>query len=270
MKWKRYFFRFFKIFLLIYIVAGAAFYFLQDKLLLHPIELAANEDYHFIEKFSQINIQYDSATSFNVVKFFPANDSLKKGVVLYFHGNKDNVKHYEPFAKNFTKKGYEVWMPDYPGFGKSTGVLNEKMMYEEAMQVYKMARIQFAKDSIIIYGKSLGTGIAAYLASRRDCKRLILETPYYNLVTLAEHFFPIYPVNWFMHYKIPQNEYIANVIAPLSIFHGTDDGIIPYSNAAKLKPLLKSSDEFITIKGGSHNDLNDFPLFHQKLDSLLK
>jgi pimeloyl-ACP methyl ester carboxylesterase len=270
MKWKKYFYRFLKFFLLIYIIVGAAFYFFQDKLLLHPTPLAANEDYHFAEKFSQINIQYDSTTSFNVVKFFPANDSLRKGVVLYFHGNKENINHYEPFAKNFTKNGYEVWMPDYPGFGKSTGTLNENIMYEEAMQVYKMARVQFAKDSIIIYGKSLGTGIAAYLASRRDCKKLILETPYYNIVSLAQHYFFMYPVEWFIHYKIPQNEFLENVISLVTIFHGTDDGIIPYSNAIKLKALLKPGDEFITIEGGSHNDLDDFPLFHQKLDSLLK
>jgi len=54
------------------------------------------------------------------------------------------------------------------------------------------------------------------------------------------------------------------------IFHGTADGVIPYSNAEKLRPFLKPGDTFITITGGSHNDLNNFPLFHQKLDSLLR
>ena len=73
-----------------------------------------------------------------------------------------------------------------------------------------------------------------------------------------------------IHYKIPSYEYLQQVIVPVTIFHGTSDGIIPYSNAQKLQPFLKPTDQFITIEGGSHNDLNDYPLYHQKLDSLLK
>jgi pimeloyl-ACP methyl ester carboxylesterase len=72
-----------------------------------------------------------------------------------------------------------------------------------------------------------------------------------------------------IHYKIPSYEYLKQVIAPVTIFHGTSDWVITYSNAQRLKPSLKPTDKFITIEGGSHNDLNDFPLFHEKLDSLL-
>jgi hypothetical protein len=65
-------------------------------------------------------------------------------------------------------------------------------------------------------------------------------------------------------------EYIPEVKAPVTIFHGTRDEIIPYRNSLKLKPLLKAGDEYIVVKKGKHNNLNDFPFFHQKLDSLLK
>jgi fermentation-respiration switch protein FrsA (DUF1100 family) len=73
-----------------------------------------------------------------------------------------------------------------------------------------------------------------------------------------------------LHYHFPTNEYLKEVTAPIIIFHGTDDGVVPYSNAKRLIPDLKQNDEFVTIDGGSHNDLNNFPIFHQKLDSLLK
>jgi len=63
---------------------------------------------------------------------------------------------------------------------------------------------------------------------------------------------------------------LEDVKVPITIFHGTNDGIIPYRCAKKLKEVLKPTDQFITIEKGSHNDLNDFPLYHQKLDSLLK
>jgi pimeloyl-ACP methyl ester carboxylesterase len=71
------------------------------------------------------------------------------------------------------------------------------------------------------------------------------------------------------HFKFPVGENLKEVKAPVTIFHGTDDETIPYKNAAKLKKDLKPGDEFITIEKGTHSNLNDFPLFHEKLDSVL-
>ncbi len=106
-------------------------------------------------------------------------------------------------AVNFTRNKYEVWMMDYPGFGKSTGKLTEQIMYDDAATLYQMARARFSKDSIIIYGKSLGTGVASQLASVKDCKRLILETPYYSIEALMKHYAFIYPVSLMAKYHFP-------------------------------------------------------------------
>ncbi len=157
-----------------------------------------------------------------------------------------------------------------PGFGKSTGKFAEQELYAYALQLYKLARTKYKTENIIIYGRSLGTCIASELASVRDCKYLVLETPCYSMTSLAAHYFPIYPVKQMLHYHFPTNEYLKNVAAPIIIFHGTDDGVVPYSNSEKLKSVIKPADEFITIDGGSHNNLNDYPIFHQKLDSLLR
>jgi pimeloyl-ACP methyl ester carboxylesterase len=170
----------------------------------------------------------------------------------------------------FTEQGYEVWMPDYPGYGKSTGKITEEKLYSYSLQLYKLASKRFASDSIIVFGKSMGSGLATYLASNAACKRVILETPYYSLSSVAQHFFPIYPMELMTKVKIPSWEYLKQVSEPVSILHGTDDMIVPYSNAEKLKPYLKPADEFITIDNGSHNDLREFPLFNVKIDSLLK
>jgi uncharacterized protein len=196
-------------------------------------------------------------------------DTPAKGVVLYFHGNRKNIGWYARYAPNFTKNGYEVWMLDYPGYGKSTGKLTEALLYEYAHQLYKLARASFGADSIVLYGKSMGTGVVAELASKKNCRRLILETPYYSMQALAANYFPIYPVKRMIHYQLPTYQYVKTINAPVSILHGTSDWTIPYRNAARLKGVLKPSDEFIIIEGGSHNDLNDFALYHQKLDSLL-
>ncbi|WP_153797943.1 alpha/beta hydrolase [Foetidibacter luteolus] len=256
-----------KTLLIIYLAAGIALYFLQDKIMFHPKVLPSDYVFKFTDSFKEASIRYDSATTFHFVKFFPKDTA--KGIVIYFHGNRGSIERYRRFVNNFTKHGYEVWMMDYVGFGKSTGIPGEQMMYEEAMQIYKMARVHFTPQRIVIYGKSLGTGVATQLASRRDCRRLILETPYYSMVSVAQHYAWMYPVSLMVKCKLPTNEYLPKVTAPVTIFHGTEDDVIPYSNAVKLKTLLKPGDEFITLPGGDHRNLNSFPVMQQKLDSLL-
>ena len=262
-------FRWLKLIILLYCIIGIAFYYAQDYILFHPEPLSKNKKYQFENKYSEIDIPYNKETNLNIIQF-KTNDGVAKGVVLYFHGNRKNIGWYAKYAPGFTKNGYEVWMLEYPGFGKSTGKFAEQELYGYALQLYKLARKKYNPLNIIIYGKSLGTCIASQLASVRDCKYLILETPCYSMTSLVAHYFPIYPVNKMLHYHFPSNEYLENVTAPIIIFHGTDDGVVPYSDAKKLIPVLKHSDKFITIEGGSHNDLNNFPIFHQTLDSLLR
>lgn len=254
---------------LLYIIIGVALFYLQDFFLFHPVTLDRNYLYQFGFPFEEVNIPFNKTDTINMVKFYPA-DSVRRGVVIYFHGNMDNINRYAKFAANFTKHSYEVWMEDYPGFGKSIGIRNEKILYEQSEKIYSMAAAKFNKDQIVLFGKSFGTGIAAYLASVKECKQLILETPYYSIPDLFACYAPVYPTNSITKYKIPSYQYIQQVKVPITIFHGTDDGVIPYRSAQKLKMVLKTTDEFITIENGTHHNLNDFPLFHQKLDSLLK
>ena len=258
-----------KIFLLVYGIIGIAGYYLQDYLLLHPKKIAPNERYSFPGTFEEINWKVDEQTSFHIVQF-TVPDSLRKGVVLYFHGNQNNITRYAPFAPQFTNEGYEVWMAEYPGFGKAEGKATEDLMYQEAIQVYQLARKKYTPQQIIIYGKSIGTGVASYLASRRDCQNLILETPYYSIASLLRPLFGIYPLGSLLHFQFPTYQYLPEVAAPITILHGTRDGVIRYSNAQQLQPLLKSGDRFITIEGGSHNNLNDFPLMQQSIRQILQ
>lgn len=233
-----------------------------------PVALPEDHVYKFEQPFKEVNIPFDESSNINVIQFQSARQPVK-GVVLYFHGNRSNTGFYARFAPLFTKHGYEIWMLDYPGYGKSTGELTEQRLYDWALTMYKLARTRFSPDSIVIYGKSMGTGIAAQLASVRDCKHLLLETPYYNFPSVISQYAPIYPLNSMIKFKMPTYQYLQNVAAPVTIFHGTDDGIITYRNAKRLRPFLKEMDEFVSIRGGSHNDLSTFGIYRQKLDSIL-
>ncbi len=253
---------------IIYVLGGAALYFLQDAILFHPVTLKRDHNYNFPEPHKDISIAINKKDTINLIDF-SATDTITRGVVLYFHGNKRNISWYSKYIPYFTRHGYQVLMIDYPGFGKSTGKLTEQKLYDWALQVYKIAIKRFGADSIIIYGKSMGTGIASQLASIRDCKRLILETPYYDFPSVVSHYFPIYPVRWMLHYDFPTHAYLKNVSAPITIFQGTKDRLVTYSNAKRLTLLLKKGDEFITVKGGGHNNLYKYKEVTGKLDSIL-
>lgn len=262
-------FKWLKVITIVYVAGGLALYFLQDLILFHPVSLKRSHRYDFTIPHKDISIPLNEKDTLNLIDFFPA-DTVVRGIVLYFHGNKRNISWYAKYIPHFTRHGYEVLMIDYPGYGKSTGKLTEKKLYEWALLAYNMANKKFSADSIIIYGKSMGTGIAAQVASIRDCKKLILETPYYDFPSVISHYLPIYPVRRMLHYEIPTYQYLAKVQEPITIFQGTKDRIITYSNAKRLTALLKSTDEFITIRGGHHNDLYQFREVTGKLDSLLR
>jgi alpha-beta hydrolase superfamily lysophospholipase len=258
----------FIILLSVYIVSGILLYFLQEHLLFRPQTLSINQPYNFQLPFKEVNLPVNAEKNLGIVQF-TVPDSLAKGVVLYFHGNRKNIIRYAPFADNFTRNQYEVWMVDYPGFGKSTGKLTEQIMYNDAALLYQMARARFSKDSIIIYGKSLGTGVASQLASVKDCKQLILETPYYSIESLMNRYAFIYPINWLSKYHFPNYKHLKAVEVPVTILHGTSDEIIPFNHSVKLVKENPAA-RLIPIEKGKHNTLDSFPSFHRQLDSLLQ
>jgi alpha-beta hydrolase superfamily lysophospholipase len=270
---KRVIWRWVKVALLLYGVVGIVLYHTQNYFLWHPVAVPASAVYNFGgQPHTEVNIPYDKTTNLNLVEFRATDrpaDSPEKGVVLYFHGNRGDVEHYGRTAADFTRNGYEVWIWDYPGFGKSTGELSEQKLYDYALVLYKLARSHWPPSKIILYGEGIGTGIAAQLADIRDCRRLILESPVYSLESAGYHYLPIYPWGRMLHYHFPVYSHLPNVTAPVIIFHGTADRTIPYSNASGLKSLLKKGDIFITIDGASHNNLYDYPLYREKLDSIL-
>ena len=261
-------FRWIKVLVFIYSLVGILFYYLQDNILFHPEPLPEDYSYSFSIPHKELNIPYANKSIMNIIQFQQPHTNCR-GVVLYFHGNKNNIGRYAMYAPYFTKHGYEVWMIDYPGFGKSTGSFTEQNLYDWALTFYKLARVRFSPDSILIYGKSLGTGIAAQLASIRDCKQLILETPYHDFQSIVGDWLPIYPLSRMMQFNIPTWEYLQKVDASVTIFQGTDDGVVGFNNAKRLEKYLKKNSVFITVKKGNHNDLYNYPIVTSTLDSLL-
>jgi pimeloyl-ACP methyl ester carboxylesterase len=259
------FIRYLKIFLAVYIAGGVIIFLIQDFILFHPKPLPRTYKFSFTQPFIEHNIAIEKGRNLSILQFTVAH---KKGTIIFFHGNMENVEHYKKYVPYLTNLGYEVWMMDYPGFGKSTGKRSEENIYKDALTVYNLVLKSTTHDSIIIYGKSIGTGVAAQLASIKPCKRLILETPYYSIAALAKHYFFMYPVLPVRRYYFPTYQYLQKIKAPVTILHGTADELIPYRQAKDLAAQNKQVD-LITIQKGKHNNLLSFPTFKNAIDSLL-
>ena len=252
-----------------YGVLCGIFYNYQQHFYFQPKTLALNNDFSFAPglKYTETKLPFDKETVVDIVKFLPAD--TVKGIVLFFHGNRFNVEHYSHYAPYFTKHGYECWMPDYPGFGRSTGEMNIAVLEQLSLQLYKMARVKYRPDQIVIYGKSLGTGIAAYLASERDCKQVVLETPYYSLASVTSNYMFFLPVHLLMKYDIDTYKFFDKITAPITVMHGDKDQLIPLSNAVKLIAHMKKNDGFYVIPGGKHNTLPKYGLYKEVVDSVM-
>lgn len=246
------------------IIVGGLYQF-QDKIIFHPEKLSANYQFVFDQPFREITITSKLGNRLNGV-VFSAKTSKPKGTVLYFHGNADNIQRWGEYAIDITSLGYTVIMFDYAGFGKSTGKPSEDVMYHNAEDLLEWAKLNFPSTNFIIYGRSLGTAIASNLASIHPPKKLILETPFYELKQDRFKFF----IPFGLKYRFPNYEYIQKISCPITIFQGTNDPIVPYKEALKLKELLKPGDQFIVIDKGGHKNLRDYKLYHDVLAKTLE
>ncbi len=235
----------------------------QDSLIFQRKILSNAYAFKFDERFEEYFIKTEDGESLNALLF--QTKSHSKGLILYFHGNADNLQRWGNYAVDFTSLGYDILMFDYRGYGKSTGIPDEVSLYKDAETVLKWAKQHSTFNRLIIYGRSLGSAIASHLAKTDEPDLLILETPFGELKGAVS--FPLKPMLQLfpLHYQFSNKAFLPNITCPKVIIHGTNDWVVPLSSALELKPLLKEGDKFVIIEGGGHRNLRDFEEFHRVL-----
>jgi hypothetical protein len=193
----------------------------------------------------------------------------RKGMVIYYHGNMLHLTNYLPYIYKFTDEGYDVLIADYRGFGKSTGTLTEENFYGDSLMIFDWAKNKLPNVPLMAYGRSMGTAAACCVASQRDCRHLILEAPFFNLHDLSWFYGLVVPKNVKLKFSFRNNDFLPKVKSPVTIFHGTRDSIVSYKSGRKLQAFLKDGDQFITIAGGGHNNLEQFGQYHSELERVL-
>lgn len=252
----------------IYVFGGVALYFLQEKFIFLDKALPADYQFDFPSDFKEVNLSTDDGARLHALHFAQTDP---KGVILYYHGNAGTLHRWGEVVQYHVGLGYDVVVMDYRGYGKSTGPRSQSSLLADAQQFYEYTRQHYAEDQITVYGRSLGTGLATYVASKNNPKRLMLETPYHDLKSLAQRYYPIFPVGLALRFNFKSNVYAQSVNCPIYIFHGTEDEVVPYRHGQRLYEVIpEGKAEFFTIPEGEHKNLIKFAEFRRAVESVLR
>ena len=251
----------------LYVAVNFVVYFWQEKFLFKPEKLPADFEFKYTDTpFMEYNLETVPGVNINGVHFCL---DKPKGVVLYLKGNSRSIKGWGRFAVDFTRLGYDVIMIDYRGFGKSTGKRTEAGIKKDLQFIYDEMKKQVKEKYIIIYGRSLGSGFAAKLASTNQPRMLILESPYYSLKKVTRRYVPFLPLSLILRFPIETYKWLKYVQCPIKIIHGTNDKLIPYKTAVKLSQINPDKTRLYSVIGAGHNNLYTKEEYHRMLDEIL-
>jgi alpha-beta hydrolase superfamily lysophospholipase len=260
------FFSLIGILLVLFFLLMAFLHFNQEKIIFFPETLPAEYSFSFDLPFEEVFLEAPDGARLNALHFRAQNP---KGVVLFFHGNAGSLRSWGMVAKEFVERNHDLFILDYRTFGKSTGTLSEEAMHADARMAYTHLLQEYPEGKVIIFGRSIGSGVAVKLAAETQPRLLILETPMYTLLDLAKRHYPILPAGLLLRYTFRSDQWIGQVNCPIYMLHGTADSIIPHEAAEQLAAKATAPVEVILIPGGGHNDLSLYPPYREALDRIL-
>ena len=238
-----------------------------DKMIFTPTVLAKDFKFDFAGTFEERNIALKDGNVLNGVLFRAENS---KGLVFYLHGSSGALNGWGKTAPNYTNLGYDIFIVDYRGYGKSSGAIeSEQQFYDDLQSAYDNLKADYPEEKTIILGYSIGTGPAAQLASRNQPGKLILLAPYYSMEDFLPRLVPGIDVA-LIRYKFKTYEYIPKVKAPIVIFHGQEDKTVYPGSSEKLKALFKAGDQLHALKGVDHYKIGESPAYLTELRLLLR
>lgn len=249
-------------------------YLAQESLLFHPTVMAAEapwdlslEEGKGMER-SVDELNFPSAEGGKVNALFFRLDTAK-GAILYLHGNGGNAGTCARNRNLFLRNGWDVLVPDYRGYGKSTGPMSQAGLDADVEAAWVELGKHVPAESIIVYGQSMGSGYATRLAARHTPRLLLLEAPYTSLVDVAQGQYPWLPVRWLLSYPSPALDYMDEVRCPVVVFHGDQDDVIPYDQGVAMAQAA-SNGKLVTLPGQAHRNVQGNPRVQAVLDSLLR
>jgi hypothetical protein len=262
----------------LYLLLCVTLYFFQEKLIFFPTKLEKSYVFDFEKRYEEITIPTNDEINLHGILFYTKTKSQTKKLVFYLHGNAGTVDSWGGIADVYTDLGYDLFILDYRGYGKSEGEIhNQEQFFDDVQTAYDFVRKtkEYKEENIITVGYSVGTASAAMLASQNNPKALILQAPYFSLTDMTERIYPFAPT-FLLKYEFNTAEFLSQNKVPTTIFHGTEDRVIPYQSSLLIKEYLESnlknkviSVDFITLLNQGHTNIHRNPIFLKKLREIL-
>jgi uncharacterized protein len=179
-------------------------------------------------------------------------------LVIYFHGNGGALAHRAARFRSLTEDGTGLLAVSYRGYGGSTGKPTEDGLIADAVAAYVFATARYPADRIVLFGESLGTGVAVALAAERKVGGVILQAPFTSAVDIGALAYPFLPVRLLMKDQFRSDLRIGEVKAPLLVIHGELDRVIPLRYGERLFALANEPKRMARVPRGDHNDLDSY------------
>ncbi len=181
-----------------------------------------------------------------------------KPVVIYFQGNAEGLAARVGRFTWLTADGTGLVALCYRGYGGSTGKPSEFGLILDAEAAYEFVAARYPAKRIIVFGESLGTGVATALAAEREIGGLILDAPFTSIADVGAAAYPFAPVRWLIKDAFRSDERIVRVKAPLLVLHGEHDRIVPIAFGEQLFALAREPKRMVRFPLGGHVNLDDF------------
>jgi uncharacterized protein len=194
---------------------------------------------------------------------------LNNPTILYLHGNAGNIGNRMPSARQFIQAGFGILLLEYRGYGGNKGSPTEQGLYEDGRTALAFLAAQNIKNSqLVLYGESLGTGVASQLATEHPSCALILQSPFTSLSSIARYHYPWIPLSpWDKYDSLSR---MGSINTPLLVLHGTQDRTIPYREGSTLFNAAKKPKQMVSFAGYDHHNLSDAPDFYPQVIHFIK
>ena len=250
--------------LVAYLGGMAWLYLRQEKLLLQPEVLSADYQFALGSDVHEVQVSVPGAALSALHLQLPA----PRGVVFFLHGNGGNLANWFVNVDFYRKANFDLFMIDYRGYGKSTGrVESEAQLHADVRAAFDQIAPRYQGLKTVIYGRSLGTGLAAGLAMEVQPALTMLVSPYISMKSLVADYYPYVP-SALLRYPLRTDLDLPRISGPVLLIHGDLDPLIAPQHSADLLPLARHG-RLALIPGAAHNDLQDFETYRETVRTAL-
>jgi len=228
-------------------------FFFQGNLLYHPttdnyLQNQAEREPAEIEK-----VKITTKDKINLIGWFYNRNLEEFKTILFFHGNAGSLENRTYKLNHFKNLNLNFLIIAWRGFSGNKGKPNEMGLYEDAKSAIKWLKAKGIKEkNIILYGESLGTGVAVEVAQNKNYAGVILESPFTSMVNMGKKYYPFFPVSLLLKDKFESYKKINNIFVPVLIMHGKVDKIVPYDMGEKMYELANEPKFFYSQEYGDH------------------